>query len=89
MTCLSSFFMPCGPVKCRMLCFNMTVLVSNLQFVADSGAEYKRKEVPLKVFPTRHLLKLDTTLSSYCDMQRVLFEEEQSAYNQAMLQNIW
>uniref|UniRef100_N1R0C9 BRCC36 C-terminal helical domain-containing protein n=1 Tax=Aegilops tauschii TaxID=37682 RepID=N1R0C9_AEGTA len=72
----------------RMLCFNMTVLVSNLQFVADSGAEYKRKEVPLKVFPTRHLLKLDTTLSSYCDMQRVLFEEEQSAYNQAMLQNI-
>ncbi|XP_044344681.1 lys-63-specific deubiquitinase BRCC36 [Triticum aestivum] len=53
-----------------------------------SGAEYKRKEVPLKVFPTRHLLKLDTTLSSYCDMQRVLFEEEQSAYNQAMLQNI-
>ncbi|XP_044980759.1 lys-63-specific deubiquitinase BRCC36-like [Hordeum vulgare subsp. vulgare] len=53
-----------------------------------SGAEYRRKEVPLKVFPTRHLLKLDTTLSSYCGMQHVLFKEEQSAYNQAMLQNI-
>jgi BRCA1/BRCA2-containing complex subunit 3 len=40
------------------------------------------------VLPTRHLLKLDTTMASYCDMQRVLFEEEQSAYNQAMQQNI-
>lgn len=53
-----------------------------------SGAEYRRREVPLHVFPTRHLLKLDTTLTSYCDMQHVLFQEEQSAYNQAMLQNI-
>ncbi|KAM0897515.1 hypothetical protein ACQ4PT_022523 [Festuca glaucescens] len=53
-----------------------------------SGAEYRRKEVPLHVFPTRHLLKLDSTMTSYCDMQRVLFQEEQSAYNQAMLQNI-
>jgi len=53
-----------------------------------SGAEYVRKEVPLIVLPTRHLLKLDTTMASYCDMQRVLFEEEQSAYNQAMQQNI-
>ncbi|XP_062180748.1 uncharacterized protein LOC133885115 [Phragmites australis] len=52
------------------------------------GAEYVRKEVPLFVFPTRNLLKLETTLTSYCDMQRVLFEEEQSAYNQAMQQNI-
>uniref|UniRef100_A0ACD5T7W4 Uncharacterized protein n=1 Tax=Avena sativa TaxID=4498 RepID=A0ACD5T7W4_AVESA len=53
-----------------------------------SGAEYRRREVPLYVFPTRHLLKLDNTMASYCDMQRVLFEEEQSAYNQAMLQNV-
>uniref|UniRef100_A0A0D9WJ95 MPN domain-containing protein n=1 Tax=Leersia perrieri TaxID=77586 RepID=A0A0D9WJ95_9ORYZ len=53
-----------------------------------SGAEYVRKEVPLYVFPTGHLLKLDTTLTSYCDMQRVVFEEEKSAYNQAMHQNI-
>ncbi|KAL6610580.1 hypothetical protein ACP70R_040549 [Stipagrostis hirtigluma subsp. patula] len=53
-----------------------------------SGAEYVRKEVRLVVVPTRHLLKLETTLTSYCDMQRVLFEEEQSAYNQAMQQNI-
>ncbi|CAN6346005.1 unnamed protein product [Urochloa humidicola] len=53
-----------------------------------SGAEYVRKEVPLILLPTRHLLKLDSTMTSYCDMQRVLFEEEQTAYNQAMQQNI-
>uniref|UniRef100_A0A0A9E5M2 Mov34/MPN/PAD-1 family protein n=1 Tax=Arundo donax TaxID=35708 RepID=A0A0A9E5M2_ARUDO len=53
-----------------------------------SGAEYIRKEVPLHVLPTRNLLKLETALTSYCDMQRVLFEEEHSAYNQAMQQNI-
>ncbi|KAF8692420.1 hypothetical protein HU200_039656 [Digitaria exilis] len=53
-----------------------------------SGAEYVRKEVQLIVLPTRHLLKLDTAMTSYCDMQRVLFEEEQSAYNQAVQQNI-
>ncbi|KAG8086255.1 hypothetical protein GUJ93_ZPchr0010g9741 [Zizania palustris] len=53
-----------------------------------SGAEYIRKEVPLYVFPTGHLLKLDTTMTSYCDMQHVIFEEEKSAYNQAMHQNI-
>ncbi|KAL6851688.1 hypothetical protein ACP4OV_020252 [Aristida adscensionis] len=53
-----------------------------------SGAEYVRKEVRLIVIPTRQLLKLETTLTSYCDMQRVLFEEEKSAYNQAMQQNI-
>ncbi|AQK91882.1 Mov34/MPN/PAD-1 family protein [Zea mays] len=53
-----------------------------------SGAEYRGKEVPLLVVPTRYLLKLDTTMISYCDMQRVLFEEEKSAYNQAMQQNI-
>ncbi|CAL4894660.1 unnamed protein product [Urochloa decumbens] len=53
-----------------------------------SGAEYVRKEVPLIVLPTSYLLKLDSTMTSYCDMQRVLFEEEQTAYNQAMQQNI-
>ncbi|CAM0954186.1 unnamed protein product [Alopecurus aequalis] len=53
-----------------------------------SGAEYRRKEVPLHVFPTMDLLKLENTMTSYCDMQRVLFQEEQSAYNQAMLQNV-
>nr|CAB3460841.1 unnamed protein product [Digitaria exilis] len=56
-------------------------------FPPNSGAEYVRKEVQLIVLPTRHLLKLDTAMTSYCDMQRVLFEEEQSAYNQAMQQN--
>nr|CAB3464580.1 unnamed protein product [Digitaria exilis] len=57
-------------------------------FPPNSGAEYVRKEVQLIVLPTRHLLKLDTAMTSYCDMQRVLFEEEQSAYNQAVQQNI-
>jgi BRCA1/BRCA2-containing complex subunit 3 len=65
------------------------LLISNLHLLANSGAEYVRKEVPLHVLPTRNMLKLDTTLTSYCDMQHVLFEEEKSAYNQAMQQNIW
>ncbi|GJN15093.1 hypothetical protein PR202_gb01983 [Eleusine coracana subsp. coracana] len=69
---------------------NMDVSIDfNLQFLANSGAEYVRKEVPLYVLPTRNLLKLDTAVTSYCDMQHVLFEEEKSAYNQAMQQNIW
>jgi BRCA1/BRCA2-containing complex subunit 3 len=67
----------------------MKLLISNLQLLANSGAEYVRKAVPLHVLPTRNMLKLDTTLTSYCDMQHVLFEEEKSAYNQAMQQNIW
>ena len=88
--CLPSFLISVGSVKCRVLALPFPyLLVSNLQFFANSGAEYRRREVPLHVFPTRHLIKLDTTMTSYCDMQRVLFEEEQSAYNQAMLQNIW
>ncbi|KAH0450904.1 hypothetical protein IEQ34_021596 [Dendrobium chrysotoxum] len=53
-----------------------------------SGAEYIRMEVPLIVLPTRALLKLDSPLSSFTDMQHMLFEEEQSAYKQALLQNM-
>ncbi|TVU20417.1 hypothetical protein EJB05_36625, partial [Eragrostis curvula] len=60
----------------------------DVSFFANSGAEYVRKEVPLHVLPTRNMLKLDTALTSYCDMQHVLFEEEKSAYNQAMQQSI-
>jgi BRCA1/BRCA2-containing complex subunit 3 len=67
----------------------VALLISNPQLLLNSGAEYVRKEVPLHVLPTRNLLKLDTTLTSYCDMQHVLFEEEKFAYNQAMQQNIW
>ncbi|XP_045805848.1 uncharacterized protein LOC123898870 [Trifolium pratense] len=52
-----------------------------------SGAEYVRKEIPLYVTPSMSLINLDTPLSSYTDLQHVLFEEERTAYNQAILQN--
>ncbi|KAF3775042.1 Lys-63-specific deubiquitinase [Nymphaea thermarum] len=48
-----------------------------------SGAEYTRKEVPLQVVPSSSLLKLDSPLTSFIDMQTMLFEEEKTAYNQA------
>ncbi|KAM7253819.1 hypothetical protein ACFE04_031501 [Oxalis oulophora] len=53
-----------------------------------SEAEYNRKEVPLMVLPTKSLLKLDSPLKSFTDLQHVLFEEEQAEYNQAILQNM-
>ncbi|KDP37124.1 hypothetical protein JCGZ_06180 [Jatropha curcas] len=53
-----------------------------------SGAEYIRKEIPLHVLPTWSLLKLDSPLMSFTDLQRVLYEEERGAYNQAILQNM-
>uniref|UniRef100_A0A2N9HR01 BRCC36 C-terminal helical domain-containing protein n=1 Tax=Fagus sylvatica TaxID=28930 RepID=A0A2N9HR01_FAGSY len=53
-----------------------------------SGAEYVRKEVPLHVLPTSSLVKLDSPLMSFTDLQRVLYEEERAAYNQAILQNM-
>ncbi|CAL5199826.1 unnamed protein product [Lathyrus oleraceus] len=52
-----------------------------------SGAEYVRKEIPLYVLPSLSLINLDSPLSSYTDLQHVLFEEERTAYNQAILQN--
>ncbi|KAJ6827364.1 uncharacterized protein M6B38_368485 [Iris pallida] len=53
-----------------------------------SGADYVRKEVPLQVLPAKALLSLDSPLASFIDMQRVLFEEERLAYNQAISQNM-
>uniref|UniRef100_A0A803LEF4 BRCC36 C-terminal helical domain-containing protein n=1 Tax=Chenopodium quinoa TaxID=63459 RepID=A0A803LEF4_CHEQI len=53
-----------------------------------SGAEYIRKEIPLDVLPASSLLKLDSPLASFTDLQRVLYEEEKAAYNQAISQNI-
>ncbi|XP_071716923.1 uncharacterized protein [Rutidosis leptorrhynchoides] len=53
-----------------------------------SGAEYIRKEVPLHVLPTLSLLNLDSPLTSFTDLQSVLYEEERTAYHQAMLQNM-
>ncbi|KEH39592.1 Mov34/MPN/PAD-1 family protein [Medicago truncatula] len=52
-----------------------------------SGAEYVRKEIPLHVLPSLSFINLDSPLSSYTDLQHVLFEEERTAYNQAILQN--
>ncbi|XXG63676.1 hypothetical protein AAC387_Pa05g1807 [Persea americana] len=53
-----------------------------------SGAEFVRREIPLQVLPTRTLLKLDCPLTSFTEMQHVLFEEERAAYNHATSQNI-
>ncbi|KAL5976957.1 hypothetical protein ACLOJK_021294 [Asimina triloba] len=52
-----------------------------------SGAEYIRKEIPLQVLPTQSLIKLDSPLASFTQLQRVLFEEERAAYNQAISEN--
>lgn len=54
----------------------------------DSGAEYVRKEIPLHVLPTSSLVNLDSPLKSFTDLQRVLYEEERAAYNQAILQTM-
>ncbi|XP_010537982.1 PREDICTED: lys-63-specific deubiquitinase BRCC36 [Tarenaya hassleriana] len=61
------------------------MLRSNLEM---SGAEYVRKEVPLHVLPTSSLLQLNSPLTSFTDLQRVLYEEERAAYHQAILQNM-
>ncbi|CAN1278670.1 Lys-63-specific deubiquitinase BRCC36 [Linum perenne] len=53
-----------------------------------SGAEYVRKEITLQVLPTLLLLNIDSPLVSLTDLQRVLFEEERGAYNQAITQNL-
>lgn len=59
--------------------------LSNMEM---SGAEYVRKEIPLLVMPSSSLLNLDTPLSSFTDLQRVLYEEERTAFNQAVTQNM-
>ncbi|KAH0668100.1 hypothetical protein KY285_029306 [Solanum tuberosum] len=58
---------------------------SNLEM---SGAEYVRKEIPLLVLPSSSLFNLDAPLNSFTDLQRVLFEEERTAYNQAVVTNM-
>ncbi|KVH93007.1 JAB1/Mov34/MPN/PAD-1 [Cynara cardunculus var. scolymus] len=52
------------------------------------GAEYIRKEVPLHVMPTLSLLNLESPLTSFSDLQSVLYEEERTAYHQAIIQNM-
>ena len=39
------------------------------------------------MLPSLSFINLDSPLSSYKDLQHVLFEEERTAYNQAILQN--
>ncbi|KAJ7962890.1 Lys-63-specific deubiquitinase BRCC36 [Quillaja saponaria] len=53
-----------------------------------SGAEYVRKEIPLHVLPALSLINLESPLMSLTDLQHVLYEEERTAYNQAILQNM-
>ncbi|KAL1564978.1 lys-63-specific deubiquitinase BRCC36-like [Salvia divinorum] len=59
----------------------------HLSTLEMSGAEYIRKEIPLHVLPTSSLLSVHSPLSSFTYLQRVLYEEEKTAYNQAMAQN--
>ncbi|CAA3004376.1 lys-63-specific deubiquitinase BRCC36-like [Olea europaea subsp. europaea] len=59
--------------------------LSNLEM---SGAEFVRKEISLHVLPTSSLLNLDSPLSSFTNLQHVLYEEEQTAYKQAVIQNM-
>ncbi|GAB4850096.1 hypothetical protein Ancab_029395 [Ancistrocladus abbreviatus] len=53
-----------------------------------SGAEYLRREIPVQVLPSSSILKLDSPLSSFTDLQHVLYQEEQAAYNQAISLNM-
>ncbi|KAL8537532.1 hypothetical protein ACS0TY_012599 [Phlomoides rotata] len=59
----------------------------HLSSLEMSGAEYIRKEIPLHILPTSSLLSLDSPMSSFTNLQRVLYEEEKTAYNQALTQN--
>ncbi|CAH9147072.1 unnamed protein product [Cuscuta epithymum] len=59
--------------------------LSNMEM---SGAEFVRKEIPLLVLPSPSLLNIDTPLSSFTNLQHVLYEEERSAYNHAVTQNL-
>ncbi|KAL6529442.1 hypothetical protein OROGR_015065 [Orobanche gracilis] len=51
------------------------------------GAEYIRKEIPLHVLLTSSLLSLDSPLTSFTNLQRLLYEEGKTAYNHAIGQN--
>lgn len=58
--------------------------LSNLEM---SGAEYTRKEVPFQVVPGHMLANVDFPLSSLVSLQKILFDEEQTAYNQSLAQS--
>lgn len=58
---------------------------SNLEM---SGADFVRKEIPLYLLPSQYLFNLSAPLTSLVDLQRVLFEEERTAYVQSVEQNM-
>ncbi|MCO5572806.1 hypothetical protein L7F22_026565 [Adiantum nelumboides] len=58
--------------------------LSNLEM---SGAEFTRKEVPFEVVPGHTLAKVDFPLSSLVSLQKILFDEEQAAYNLSLTQS--
>jgi BRCA1/BRCA2-containing complex subunit 3 len=60
----------------------------HLSSLEASGADYVRKEIPLQVLPTSYLLNLESPLASFVKLQHVLYDEERSAYNQALQHNL-
>lgn len=69
-------------------CHDLSILNVVFALLAGSGAEYVRKEVPLYVLPSSSLLNLVSPLTSFTDLQRVIYEEERAAYFEAMRQNM-
>ncbi|GER44140.1 Lys-63-specific deubiquitinase BRCC36 [Striga asiatica] len=59
----------------------------HLSSMEMSQAEFVRKEISLHVFPFSTLTSLDSPLSSFAFLQHVMYEEEKTAYNQAITQN--
>ncbi|CAA0837252.1 Mov34/MPN/PAD-1 family protein [Striga hermonthica] len=59
----------------------------HLSSMEMSQAEFARKEISLHVLPISTLTSLDSPLSSFAFLQHVLYEEEKTAYNQAIAQN--
>ncbi|KAL3631819.1 hypothetical protein CASFOL_024803 [Castilleja foliolosa] len=59
----------------------------HLSSMETSQAEFVRKEIPLHVLPISTILSLDSPLSSFTNLQHVLYEEEKTAYNKAVVQN--
>ncbi|EPS63388.1 hypothetical protein M569_11395, partial [Genlisea aurea] len=59
----------------------------HLSSLEMSGAEFVGKEVALHVVPASSILVLDSPLSSFKHLQQVLYDEEKTAYNQAIAQN--
>lgn len=75
-------------VFCPVGCHDLSILNLVFALLAGSGAEYVRKEVPLYVLPSSSLLNVVSPLTSFTDLQRVIYEEERAAYVEAIRQNM-